>query len=943
MSASRPPSDPAASSIAAPLRPAVSLPTIGSMTGPPPGSGAPPTPGGAPTTTPLMQQYREMKARHQGAILLFRMGDFYETFEDDAVLVSRLLGITLTSRNNGAAGEVPLAGVPVRAAADYVRRLVQRGYRVAVCEQVEDPKLAKGLVRREVVETITPGAVFADDLLDGARNNFLCALRVDHGPAGGIVGVAAVDVSTGELRLATAPLVDADALLARLAPREVLVMRAARDTEAARAPWRLPDGVLVTEREPWEFDPALARDDLARQFAVRMLDGLGIAAEDAPAVGAAGALLRYLRELQPGGLPHVARPIVERAGGTMPLDEMTRRNLELVESLRPGADGDAAGTLLAVLDRTQTPMGARLLRQWLLAPLVERPAIDARLDAVEAVAGDALAREALRLALDGVRDVERLAAKAAAQRATPRELRALGDSLGRLPAVRQALARLVPTVPAAPMPPAGEPATTGGVACARCSACGTTPPSWPTRSRPRSSSARRCRSATSRPSPRASTRSSTRCATCATAAATRSPRFRRSSASAPGSPRSRSASNRVFGYYLEISNAHRDRVPADYQRRQTLTGGERYVTPALKAYEERVLGAAEQIEVRERTLFEALRARAGADVARLQQVAARVAELDVLAALAEVAEREGYVRPMVTEEYALDIVGGRHPVVERMMPREKFIPNDVALVEEARLVILTGPNMAGKSTILRQVGLIVLMAQVGSFVPAARATVGLVDRLFTRVGASDNLVRGQSTFMVEMTETSAILAHATRRSLVLLDEIGRGTSTYDGVSIAWSVSEHLHDVLGCKTIFATHYHELVALADELPAVRNFTVAVREVGDEVLFLHRLVPGGADRSYGIEVGRLAGLPAPVIARAKEVLAVLEGDGAAIAAETSARGGDRRSTPAPRGARRGRGGAPPISWRSSPRRRRRRRRPPPRFRTRSSRRSAPSTLTT
>jgi DNA mismatch repair protein MutS len=339
--------------------------------------------------------------------------------------------------------------------------------------------------------------------------------------------------------------------------------------------------------------------------------------------------------------------------------------------------------------------------------------------------------------------------------------------------------------------------------------------------------------------------------------------------------------NRVFGYFIEISNAHRERVPPDYQRRQTLANGERYVTPALKEYEERVLTAAERIEARERELFETLRARAGAEILRLQRVAGCIAELDVLSALAEVAEREGYVRPEITETFDLEIVAGRHPVVERMMAREKFIPNDVCLTEDARLVILTGPNMAGKSTILRQIGLIVLMAQAGSFVPASRATIGLVDRLFTRVGASDNLVRGQSTFMVEMTETSAILNTATARSLVLLDEIGRGTSTYDGVSIAWSVSEHLHDRIGCKTVFATHYHELVQLAEELPAVRNFTVAVREVGDQVLFLHRLIPGGADRSYGIEVGRLAGLPNGVIARAKEVLALLEGDAATMAA--------------------------------------------------------------
>jgi DNA mismatch repair protein MutS len=841
----------------------------------------------AAATTPLMQQYYEIKARHQDAILFFRMGDFYETFAEDAVEAARVLGITLTTRNNGGAGDVPLAGVPVKAAADYVRKLVARGYRVAICEQVEDPKLAKGLVRREVIETVTPGAAFHDDLLETARNTFCCAVVPAATPHGPGVAIAAADLSTGEFRLAVAARRDADALLARLAPREVLVARGRDDAPGLR----VPDGALVTEREPWEFDPALAADDLARQFAVHGLAGLGIGAEDAPAVGAAGALLRYLRELQPGGLPHLARPVVERTGAAMPLDEMTRRNLELVESLRPGAQDDPSGTLLGVLDRTATPMGARLLRQWLLAPLVDVDAIRARHDAVGALARDGLARAALRDALDGVRDVERLASKAAANRATPRELRALGDSLGRLPQVQSTLRRVADADHAA--------ALLAGLLAGwdDCAELGE----------------RLVATLVARPPLQYGEEPTVAAGVDAELDALRDLRDGGKDAIAAIQEGERARTgiaslkvgfNRVFGYYLEISNAHRDRVPADYQRRQTLTGGERYVTPALKEYEEKVLGAAERIEVRERALCEALREAAGREIGRLQGVARRVAELDVLAALADVAEREGYVRPEVTDGYALEIVGGRHPVVERMMPREQFIPNDVVLTDDARLVILTGPNMAGKSTVLRQVGLLVLMAQVGSFVPASRATVGVVDRLFTRVGASDNLARGQSTFMVEMTETSAILNTATRRSLVLLDEIGRGTSTYDGVSIAWSVSEHLHDRVGCKTIFATHYHELVALADELPAVRNFTVAVREVDDpvtgpRVLFLHRLVPGGADRSYGIEVGRLAGLPQPVIARAKEVLAVLEREGGAIA-----------------GAERGAGGATPPSGRRGPR---------------------------
>lgn len=833
--------------------------------------------------TPLMQQYREIKARHQDAILFFRMGDFYEMFYDDAETASRALGLTLTSRNNGGASEVPLAGIPVKAAAEYLRRLVGQGHRVAICEQVEDPKLAKGIVKREVIETITPGAVFADDLLDGSRANYVCAVAMGRDTdsrasardgAGDSVGLAAADLSTGELRLFVVSAPDAPAVLARLAPRELLLVRntAHAELDAALA---TVDQALVTEREGWEFDANLAGDELTRQFDVQSLEGFGLGPDDRAAIGAGGALLRYLRELQPGGLPHLARPIVERPGGVMPLDEMTRRNLELVESLR---GGELAGTLLSVLDRTTTPMGQRLLRQWLLAPLLERDAIEARLEAVTVLVRDPVGRSALRDALDGVRDVERLASKAAAGRATPRELRALGDSLARLPQVARAVQAVLAH--------ANQGGAAGGQLAdmlhdwddgADCAATLT-------------------RMLVARPplmigeedtiAPGVDTdldelRALRDGGKDAIATIQQQERARTGIASL------KVGYNKVFGYFLEISNANKHLVPDDYQRRQTLTGAERYVTPALKEYEEKVLSAAERIETRERELFEALRREAGLAIARWQKIARRVATIDVLASFADVAEREHYVRPELHDGFDLEIVAGRHPVVERMMAREKFIPNDLVLTADAQLIVLTGPNMAGKSTILRQVGLIQLLAQVGAYVPARRAKLPIVDRLFTRVGASDNLVRGQSTFMVEMSETSAILHTATKRSLVLLDEIGRGTSTYDGVSIAWSVSEHLHDAIGCKTVFATHYHELTQLASELGGVRNFTVAVREVGDQVLFLHKLIPGGADRSYGIEVGRLAGLPAPVIARAKEVLALLEGEGEQMAARLTAEG--------------------------------------------------------
>jgi len=827
-----------------------------------------------PTATPLMQQYQEIKASHPGAILFFRMGDFYETFYDDAELISRVLGLTLTSRNNGGAADVPLAGVPVKAGPEYVRRLVQAGYRVAICEQVEDPKLAKGVVKREVIETVTPGAAFADYLLDGQRNNFLCSVVSRNGHT----GVAAVDISTGEFRLVTLETVDLEAALARLGPREVIVAGCSADGGDSEGALSLGYGsatplgqstlavatsdlmagglrgaALTTARAEWEFDPSLAREELQRQFGVMALDGFGVESGDELAVGAAGALLRYVRELQPGGVPHLHRPVVERAEGIMPLDEMTRRNLELVESLRGGT---SEGTLLSVLDRTLTPMGARLLRQWVLAPLTNKAAIEARLDAVTAFAGDPIAREAVRTGLDGVRDIERLAAKVAARRITPRELRALGDSLARLPEVERAARRIT-----------GDAL---GAMLARWDGC--------------ADLGEDVRGAlVDRPPLVIGDEATVRSGVDAELDELRTLRDGGKDAIAQIQTHERTRTginslkvgyNRVFGYFIEVTNAHGHKIPDDYQRRQTLTGAERYVTPALKEYEERVLTAADRIESRERELFEAVRSRVAQQIARLQCIARVLAEIDVLSSLADIAEREGYVRPVIVDGFDLRIVAGRHPVVERMMPKEKFIPNDVTLTDDARVIILTGPNMAGKSTILRQIGLLVLMAQMGSFVPAAGAQIGVVDRLFTRVGASDNLVRGQSTFMVEMSETSAILHSATRRSLVLLDEIGRGTSTYDGVSIAWAVSEHLHDHVGCKTVFATHYHELTQLEDELSSARNYNVRVREVGDQVLFLHTLDRGGADRSYGIEVGRLAGLPAPVLKRARMLLRQLEG---------------------------------------------------------------------
>ena len=786
--------------------------------------------------TPLMTQYRDIKSRHAGSILFFRMGDFYEMFFDDAELGARVLGITLTARGDG----VPLAGVPVKAAADYLRQLVAAGHRVAICEQVEDPKLAKGIVRREVVETVTPGALLQDGWLAGTRNNWIVA-------AAG-TGLAAIDLSTGEFVLER---IDPDALgdaLQRYGPAEVVVPSG---TEPSGS-W------LRTEREPWEFDAPLAGDDLARRFELAGLDGLGIAGDDAPAVGAAGALLRYLAELQPGGLPHLGRPTVRRSDAHLWLDEMTRRNLELVEPLLVGNE---SATLLRTIDRTVTPMGGRLLRQWMLSPLRDVAGVEERLDAVETALRRGSARQRLREALDGVRDLERLAGRAAAGRATPRELGALRDSFVRLPEVGHALAELVTperdgrlAACREELDPLGDLATLlarglverppatlaeGGVIRQGYDAeldelCGLRDGGKQT-----------------------------------IAAIQQRERDR------TGIPSLKVGFNKVFGYFLEVTHAHRDRVPADYERRQTLAGAERYVTPELKDHEAKVLGAEEHIGRREAELFGALRTAVGDAIARVQRTARVLAQLDVWTALAEVAESHRYVRPALHDGFGLSMKASRHPVIERLMPREAFMPNDVVFSETERVLLVTGPNMAGKSTILRQIGLCVVLAQLGSFIPADEARIGLVDRLFTRVGASDNLARGQSTFMVEMAETSAILHSASMRSLVLLDEIGRGTSTYDGVAIAWAVSEHLHDKVGCKTMFATHYHELMQLPEKLQHARNYNVLVREAGDRVVFLHRLAPGGTDRSYGVHVAELAGLPNAVVKRAREVLLRLEGE--------------------------------------------------------------------
>lgn len=790
-----------------------------------------------------MRQWRDAKSRHRDALVFFRVGDFYELFCEDAEEGSRLLGLTLTSRNNGAASRVPLAGVPAKALDEYLERLVDLGKRVAICEQVEDPAEARGIVRREVVETVTPGTVVSDNLLEAGRNNFVVALV----PGPTATGLGALDVSTGEIVLLEVPPDEIEDELDRLEPRELLVPESCDE-------WRDDaNGRVRTARPDWLFDVETARDELLRRYGVLSLEGFGFESRDESLIRAAGALVAYVEEIRPGSAEHLRAPRIQRPDAVMTLDAMTRRNLELVEPLRPH---DGGATLLSVLDATTTPMGARLLRAWLLRPLRDPEQIGERLAGVAELFDDPDTRAGLRRALGSIRDLDRLATKVGTGRASPREVLGLGLSVRQLPAVKRC----------------GDALRTRLLA-GLCSGLDTL-----------EDLDALITDAISDDAP----------ATLAEGGVIREGfsteldelRVLRDGArdfiaglQARERERTGIASlkvgyNKVFGYYLEVTKANLGRVPEHFIRKQTLTGAERYFTPELKEWEEKVVGAEEKIARLEQNLFLRVRGELALAVARIQGAARRIAALDVLACLARVAETRGYVRPVVTTDFDIDIAAGRHPVVETMMPREEFIPNDLHLDEDGRIVILTGPNMAGKSTVLRQAGLIQLMAQVGSFVPADRARVGICDRIFTRVGASDSLARGQSTFMVEMNETAAIIHGATPQSLVLLDEIGRGTSTYDGVSIAWAVTEHLHDRTGAKAIFATHYHELTRLGDLLAGVKNLNVAVRESGESIVFLRRLEEGGADRSYGIQVARLAGLPPHLIARATELLAELEG---------------------------------------------------------------------
>jgi DNA mismatch repair protein MutS len=797
----------------------------------------------------MMQQYRELKRRYPDYLLLFRLGDFYELFFDDAHTASRLLQIMLTSRQKGE-GAIPMAGIPHHSAGGYIARLIRAGQKVAVCEQMEAPVKGRKLVRREVVRVITPGTITDTEFLDGAANNFLLALHRIPGAGGGALGAALVDVSTGDFWVGEEAgggegLFEA-ALLRR--PAEILIAQTA-ETDWAERLGRT--GIPVTRVDPAWLAPRNARQMLAAQFAHTPLEGFGVGAMTA-GLQAAGGALAYLRETQGDSLAHLTRIQRLVAGDAMLLDPTAVATLELFETAQ---ERSSRGSLFATLNATRTPMGARLLRQWLLRPLLDRESIAQRQEAVAALVDTPAAAAGLRERLMGVGDLERLTSRAGLGVAHARDLVPLRGFLTRLPGLREGLGAVAaPLLARVAEDIAGLPDLQKLLE----EALEDDPPlslregglireSWNGELRELKQSARGAREWIASLEARERDRT--------------------------GINSLRVRFNRVFGYAIEVSNAHAGKVPADYIRRQTLVGAERYVTTELKEYESRVLGAEERIARLEFDLFVQVRAEVAGRADGLLRTARAVGTLDALAALAQVAHERGYVRPEVDGSDSLEILDGRHPVLE--VGGLPFTPNDVSLDPAGcQIVILTGPNMSGKSVFMRQTALIVIMAQMGAFVPARSARVGVVDRILTRVGAQDNMARGQSTFLVEMVETASILHHATPRSLILLDEVGRGTSTFDGLAIAWAVTEELHERgQGAKVLFATHYHELTALADRLARVRNFHVAVREWNDEIIFLHKVRPGGTDRSYGIQVARLAGLPTQVIERAKAILAELE----------------------------------------------------------------------
>ncbi len=804
-----------------------------------------------PARTPMIEQYLRVKSEYPDAILFYRMGDFYEMFFEDAKVASRELEITLTSRNKGNEESAPLCGVPYHAADSYIAKLIERGYKVAICEQTEDPKQAKGLVKREVVRVITPGTVVDGDYLEAKSNNYLMAIS----PNDSRFGVALLDLSTGEFRAFQVE--DIESLMteaARNDPQEIILPESFQQSPQFDSFKRSVGERFVNILSDAYFDRKGARRCLEEQYP--SIQGTGLDEPHAgEALAATGAVLRYIRENDRSTLAHLKTIDYFQIRNYMVVDETTRRNLELTESL---VEGKVRGSLLGVLDVTVTAMGARALKHWLRYPLMNLREIERRLDAVEELVEKKMERLEVREPLKEVYDLERLNTRIATARANGRDLVALKASIYRFPDIKRILQAFEALLLGEIFAALDDLQDVGRII--EESIRDDAPPTI------KEGGIIKDGYNSELDGLRQVIREGK----------TWIARLEKQERERTGINSLKVRFNQVFGYYIEITKTHLNRVPDDYIRKQTLTNAERFITPRLKEYESRVLGAEEKINRLEYKLFDEIRSTVSMANRRIQQTASSLGDLDVLATFAQVADQNSYRRPSLNDGTAISIQGGRHPVIEQLRPSEVFVPNDVLCDCEAnQLLVITGPNMAGKSTFLRQVALIALMAQMGSFVPAESAAVGVVDRIFTRVGASDNIVRGQSTFMVEMMEAARILGEATPRSLIILDEIGRGTSTFDGLSIAWAVAEFIHDEpnLGAKTLFATHYHELTELALTKKRVKNFNFAVREWNDEVIFLRRIVPGGASRSYGIQVARLAGLPQEVIERAKEILGNLE----------------------------------------------------------------------
>jgi DNA mismatch repair protein MutS len=802
-------------------------------------------------STPLMKQYYKIKQKYPDTILLFRMGDFYETFEDDAVITSKVLGITLTKRAHGAAGDVPLAGFPHHALDAYLPKLIRAGYRVAICEQLEDPKLAKGIVKRDVIEVVTPGVAFSEKLLDHKSNNYLCGIYIKDD----VAGISFADVTTGEFYTTEVPVKKIKETLESISPAEVLISK--RELPKLQSTFdQIPFKFTITKVDDWVFAFEYCFEILTMHFKTTSLKGFGIDNNQTEAIIAAGAVLHYLQETQKANLSHLKKISVYNPTDYMILDPATKRNLEILASM---SDGSRSGSLISILDKTKTSMGGRLLKKWVSLPLLKLEQIHNRLEAVDELYQNENLRNQIGEELKQIGDLERIISKICTGRANPRDVINLKLSLKRIPVIKDIL-RNVKSVALQRIrdnligltyivdkiesmlvddPPLNI--ADGGVI---------------------------------KPGFNAELDELRNLSTSGKDYLAQLQARERERTQIPSL---KVAYNKVFGYYIEISNAHKNKVPQDYIRKQTLVNAERYITPELKQYEEKILNAEERIYQLESEFFNELRITISDEAEKIQKNAQLIAALDCFLSFAEVAIENNYVKPEVNDDDVIIIKNGRHPVVEKILPYgEKFTPNDTYLDNSTQqIMIITGPNMSGKSVYLRQVGLIVLLAQIGSFVPAESARIGIVDKIFTRVGASDNLAAGESTFLVEMHETANIVNNATPRSLILLDEVGRGTSTFDGLSIAWALTEYLHENLNvaAKTLFATHYHELNELANIYPRIVNYKVDVKEVGDKVIFLHKVVPGYADHSYGIQVAEMAGLPISITRRAKQILKNLE----------------------------------------------------------------------